>query len=283
MGIANFLGNTIKQFQEEAVVKPFIPLFKNVFSFYSPKPGTGATSMLVHVAQKLHTSETPVCILDLNMAIPQVFPFFLGYDGMPQEKSVHAAFTKYQPDWFDYVIQGDAKQPHIVSAASQLVRRNYSDTPPTMIENLIGALSKEFTYVLIDLPSDMNYEGHLVGIGRSVKTYTFIPSDITVISHLVSVMQELNSDGTIYGRPNAIQDVVLCQVTDSHIDISQFKDLNLQPIGITVFDASLQLAFQSSKLVSPTKSGNIGVFTEVVDIIADDIIAITQMIIGGLN
>jgi len=281
MGFKDLFKHTLKNFQEAEEIKPYIPTFKNVYSFYSPKAGAGATSMLVHVANELHTEETPVCILDLNMAIPQAFPYFLGYEGIPQQQSIHDAFTRYQPDFLEYVIQDNPAHPFIVSAVPQLIRRNYSDTPPSMLENLIGTLSKKFTYVLIDIPSDMNYEGHLVGIGRSVKTYTFFQSDITVISHLISVMQELDRDPTIYWRPNAIKDVILCQVTDSHLDITQFSEIGLNPIGITQFDAALQIAFQSSKLVVPQKSAAIGQFFKVVSVIAEDIRAITMSVMGG--
>src|SRR5574344_948493 len=133
---ADNLNNVISKFSAEKAIKPYTPLYRNVYSFYSPVGGTGVSSFIAHVANELHSENTKVCILDLNINFPVVASYFCE---VPSEKSIHRAFRVNEFEIGEYVIANQGA-PYICSACNNLSRREYWDTGVRGIENLISKL-----------------------------------------------------------------------------------------------------------------------------------------------
>lgn len=271
------LNDVISKFSPPKVIKPYVPLYRNVYAFYSPVGGTGVSSFIAHVANTLHTDTTKVCILDLNINFPVVASYFCD---VPSEKSIHRAFRVNNPEIGDYVIANNSA-PYVCSACYNLAMREYWDTGTRGIEELITKLSSTFTYVLIDLPSEILYEGFLVGVGRCNKVYSLIQSVMLHLQQLLCTSQQLESDDTIYRHPNAIKDVIQTQVTDNYFSSSDLSAYGLNLLGLLPFDAEVKLSFDSTALLKKSAKQQIKHYYGVVDLICEDIKLNTAFKTGG--
>jgi MinD-like ATPase involved in chromosome partitioning or flagellar assembly len=132
-------------------LKPLSREGSQIISFYSPKGGTGISSVIVNLAKALSTSEKKVAVVDLDLRFGDVLTYSNGRSGLSiiellDEQEITpeniAGYLHKGPD-YDY-LQAPKK-----TELAELVNAHH-------VKNILWSLQNKYDFVLVDLKSEID-------------------------------------------------------------------------------------------------------------------------------
>lgn len=133
-------------------LKPLSREGSQIISFYSPKGGTGISSIIVNLARALHdNSEKKVAIVDLDLRFGDILTYSLGKSGLTiielaSENNVTPENIQsylHQGPGYDY-LQAPKKTEH-----AELVSAKH-------VQSILWSLQNKYDFVLVDLKSEID-------------------------------------------------------------------------------------------------------------------------------
>lgn len=271
--IHNFIGS----FSPDKDVERFIPKYRNIFGFYGVKAGLGVSSFIACLADELATKGLRVGILDFNFDMPVVASFF---SETPYSQSIHKLASGSHPI-NDFLIEYQNKKEkkiYTCSPASHLGLREYWNLGIEGFEGLLSTFSERVDVLLIDIPSDLNYETFHLGMSLSFKVYSFTDDSPRMIAQLSHVRNQLSNFGDFkYVNPGAIRDIIFANILEIQFSEADLKKYGFNLIGILPFDAELNTHFKNASIPTFGKKGNTSIYKDTINTISTDILNI----IGG--
>lgn len=247
----------IGKFSPPIETAKFTPKYRNIFSFYGVKAGLGVSSFIAQTAFALANEGYSVGILDLNFDMPMVANFFTE---TPSSASIHRIVKNNYATVTDVVLeQTKFKNLKIYTASpvDSLTVKEYWDTGFEGIEHIIQEFSLMVDVLLIDLPSDLNYEGLHVGLYSSYKVYSFCEPTPFFIRQLISTKNQLDNMGDfIYKHPQAINDIIFTNAIDEVASVAEMQKYGLNLIGVLPFDLMLKTRFSALVVSELGNKGN---------------------------
>jgi pilus assembly protein CpaE len=119
-----------------------------IILIYSPKGGTGCTTIAVNLAVALHNEETRVVIVDANLQFGDV-AIFLNEQGKNTILDLTPRVDELDPEIVDNVmIKNAASGVHILASPSR--PENADKVSADQLTNLLRYLSQLYAYVIVD-------------------------------------------------------------------------------------------------------------------------------------
>lgn len=240
---------------------------KNIIGFFSPCENSGTTALVAHVAQALHTTTTPVVIIDLNFKTPTIYSYFV--DEIDPKRSILRKLKTPVFDTQELVNYRSLGDIGVVSMTGGEVPADYCSVEDKIIVNIIKELATRYTYVLIDLGADLNADATLTGLCECHYVYTCVRPIAKQIERLMIDREVMNNIGYI----NLIYDVIQTNIIGNSYTPAEFKsDIGMNLIGNIPQDYDLMVAFDNQRFVSTKlKNRNVKQFYGVVEYIANAI------------
>lgn len=145
------------------------PAFGKIVSIYSPKGGTGCTTLTSNLSVALHNTETPVAIVDANLQYGDV-SFFFNEQGRnsiadlaPRADVLDMTIVE------DVMIQHEASGVNILAAPTQPEQGD--EVSQDQFRTVVDYLVNSFSYVIMDTASYLN----------DITVTTFEMSDLIIL------------------------------------------------------------------------------------------------------
>lgn len=163
-----------------------------VITVYSPKGGTGRTTVAVNLAIALHNEETRTVIVDGNLQFGDV-AVFLNEQGKNSIVDLAPRVDELDPDIVDGImVRHAASGVHVLAAP---VRPEQAESVTgEQFSKLLNYLRQMYAYVIVDTPSLLN-DVTLAAIDTSDIIILLTTQDIPTIKNVRLFLDVLNSLG----------------------------------------------------------------------------------------
>lgn len=163
-----------------------------VITVYSPKGGTGRTTVAVNLAIALHNEETRTVIVDGNLQFGDV-AVFLNEQGKNSIVDLAPRVDELDPDIVDGImVRHAASGVHVLAAP---VRPEQADSVTgEQFSKLLNYLRQMYAYIIVDTPSLLN-DVTLAAIDTSEIIVLLTTQDIPTIKNVRLFLDVLNSLG----------------------------------------------------------------------------------------
>ncbi|MGQ9833361.1 MAG: response regulator [Candidatus Villigracilaceae bacterium] len=163
-----------------------------VITVYSPKGGTGRTTVAVNLAIALHNEETRTVIVDGNLQFGDV-AVFLNEQGKNSIVDIAPRVDELDPDIVDGImVRHAASGVHVLAAP---VRPEQAESVTgEQFSKLLNYLRQMYAYIIVDTPSSLN-DITLAAIDTSEIIVLLTTQDIPTIKNVRLFLDVLNSLG----------------------------------------------------------------------------------------
>lgn len=163
-----------------------------VITVYSPKGGTGRTTVAVNLAIALHNEETRTVIVDGNLQFGDV-AVFLNEQGKNSIVDIAPRVDELDPDIVDGImVRHAASGVHVLAAP---VRPEQAESVTgEQFSKLLNYLRQMYAYIIVDTPSLLN-DVTLAAIDTSEIIVLLTTQDIPTIKNVRLFLDVLNSLG----------------------------------------------------------------------------------------
>lgn len=168
-----------------------------VIMFYSPKGGTGVTTLAVNFAIAIHNEETPTVLVDGNLQFGDV-AVFLNEQGKNSILDLAPRTDELDPEVVDSVmIKHAASGMRVLAAPSrpEYAERVHGD----QFSKLLQYLRKMFAYIIVDTTSTLN-EITLATLDQADLVVLSVTQDIPAIKSARLFLDLLNTIGVQRNR-----------------------------------------------------------------------------------
>jgi pilus assembly protein CpaE len=161
-----------------------------VIMVYSPKGGTGVTTIAVNLGFALNTEETPVLILDSNFQFGDV-PVFINEHAKSSILDLATRSDELEPEFVDEVVSRHSKSSIRYLAAPPRLEQS-EDVLPEQYSAVLASLREMYSYVVIDSPHIVN-EVTLSSIDHADIIVLLVTQDIPAIRNTQIFLDLLTS------------------------------------------------------------------------------------------
>jgi len=168
-----------------------------VIMFYSPKGGTGVTTLAVNFAIAIHNEETPTVLVDANLQFGDV-AVFLNEQGKNSILDLAPRTDELDPEVVDSVmIKHSASGMRVLAAPSrpEHAEKIHGD----QFSKLLQYLRKMFAYIVVDTTSTLN-EITLATLDQADLVVLSVTQDIPAIKSARLFLDLLNTIGVQRNR-----------------------------------------------------------------------------------
>jgi cellulose biosynthesis protein BcsQ len=245
----------------------------NVIGFYTPHSNAGCSALLASVANELHTPSDPVVIVDLDYIARTQAYYFLDEGEIPYSKSIKTRLSNPAVGVQEIVNYAGDKSANIgvIGSSAQEHPMDWALPSEGFYKNLLEALSSQFGYVLVDIPSCINTVECIESIMSCDTVYSVIRPITSQISELLYVKQIVASTTPYRGIRDKIKTVIQTQVNGNHFSVNDFKDAGLELKGNTFQDLDLMSSMDNCKLPKSITNKNVKTYIEFSKALAEEI------------
>jgi pilus assembly protein CpaE len=161
-----------------------------VIMVYSPKGGTGVTTIAVNLGFALNTEETPVLILDSNFQFGDV-PVFINEHAKSSILDLATRSDELEPEFVDEVVSRHSKSSIRFLAAPPRLEQS-EDVLPEQYSAVLASLREMYSYVVIDSPHIVN-EVTLASIDHADIIVLLVTQDIPALRNTQIFLDLLTS------------------------------------------------------------------------------------------
>jgi pilus assembly protein CpaE len=133
-------------------LKPLSREGSQIISFYSPKGGTGISSIIVNLAKVLSKAEKKVAVVDLDLRFGDVLTYSVGKSGLTIVELVNDEQEITPESIMQFMHKGpgyDYLQAPKKTELAELVNAHH-------VKNILWSLQSKYDFVLVDLKSEID-------------------------------------------------------------------------------------------------------------------------------
>lgn len=149
-----------------------------VIMVYSPKGGTGVTTLAVNLGFCLNSADDPVLLLDTNFQYGDI-PVYINEHAKSSILDLTSRSSELEPEFIDEVVSRHSKSPIRFLAAPRRLEQSEEVNAENFTE-VLATLSEYYAYVVIDSPHVVN-EITLASIDHSDLIVMVVTQDIPAI------------------------------------------------------------------------------------------------------
>lgn len=249
-------------------------LFDKVIGFRGVVPGVGTSTIVQNTAIALsEKTNYAICILDTSYLYPTQYPMLVS---APDKK--RRDYLDFSGDISEVTLETSYKNIHLLSLYNRTIVDMLSSKDSELtVDKVIGALKSYFDIILIDL----SYELTNITTHFAVKCNKIVNIADQSLKCVYSFRKSINTMSTL-AIPTAKANKVI--INKAIPDVLTNTKGVIEDAGLTVLGQipfSLEIAKQgvSGKRIWGTNShdGEIGQFTEVINLLLDDLIQVTPL------
>lgn len=266
MSLKSLFFNALEKYSEIDDTMQKKTISKNIIGFYGCDGNTGTTSLLAHVAKELHTPNTPVVIVDLNVGHPKIYRYFV--DEIEEERSIIAKLRNGSLPVTELISLDSINVVAIVSATGGEVPNEYATAEKMTVSNILNELASKYSYVLVDLGSNLNDDLTCYGIVNCNRVYSCVRPVEDQVSRLILIHEMYEN----YGKRNLIYNVIQCQCMNTPYSPAQFEENGLRLFGNIDFNYELMMSADACKFNNGSlKNKSVKAFLNIVSALSEDI------------